>query len=1040
MAFISEDDVEQVAISEFQSMGYVHLPPIKADPDGDSPERRSNSDTILMERLKDAVHRLNPGVTQDTCDAVLAHILSRESQNLIEENRRIHRLLNEGIPFDYRTEAGLLRYDYLRVIDFNNPDNNDWLVLKQFTVIEGEHERRPDIVVFVNGLPLAVIELKAPAAQRASIIEAFHQLQTYKEEIPSLFRSNFLLVTSDGVHARYGSISADLDRFMRWRTADGVATAGPDELEQSVLIAGLFDKRTLLDLLRGFVVFGNRGRGVIKIIAGYHQYYAVRKAVTRTVEATADTGDRKVGVVWHTTGSGKSFLMAFYAGQLIGHPALENPTILVVTDRVDLDDQLDNTFVLCEELLRQTPMQATSRENLQDLLSRQAGGVILANIQKFGVESGAEALFPLLSERRNILVIADEAHRSQYGFKAKHRKDGTIAYGFAAHMRNALPNASFIGFTGTPIERNDINTPAVFGDYIDIYDLSTAVADEATVPIYYESRLARIELPDEVKPEVDTQIDALFEDGENEAKARVEALVGAEKRLKLVAADLVTHFEKRHETLVGKAMVVTMNRRICVDLYNEIIALRPDWHANDVKSGRIKIVMSGSASDPTEFRTHIGSKTRVQTIAKRADDPDDSLLMVIVCDMWLTGFDAPPMHTMYIDKPLRGHTLMQAISRVNRVFRDKPSGLVVDYIGIAQNLKQALGDYSESDQRKTGIDHEQAIALLEERLDIVRSIFHGFDYQQAVDGSPAVRLATLPPAMNWVLAYQQGLVTAATSDADRKRAEQAYDDAVLNLSRAYSAAATSELARSVREEVGFFQTVKQALAKTRDVMRPSRAANEMAVQQIVDQAISSTEIVEILKVAGLETPNISILSDEFLAEVKNIKHTNLAVEAVRKLLNDEIRSRRRVNVVEAKCFSEQLSKAIARYHNNAITTVELLQELIDLSKEVAEARKRGDNQGLSEAELAFYDALATNESAVDIMGDRALVNIASQLIATLRGNISVDWARRESARARMRRDIKRILNKYGYPPDLAPEAVQTVMKQVEALSEQLASN
>lgn len=1039
MAFISEDDVEHVAIDQFQSMGYAYLPPIEADPDGDNPERRSNGDTILLSRLRQAVYRLNPRVAPDICDVALAQITSRESQNLIEENRRVHRLMTDGIPFDYRTDTGLLRHDYLRVIDFEDPDNNDWLVLNQFTIIEVEHERRPDIVVFINGLPLAVLELKAPAAERASIIEAFDQLQTYKAEIPSLFRSNLLLVTSDGVHARYGSLSADLDRFMRWRTADGVATAGEDELEQNVLIQGLFDRHTLLQMLQKFVVFGNPGKGLIKIIAGYHQFYAVRKAVLRTVEATADTGDRKVGVIWHTTGSGKSYLMAFYAGQLVGHPALENPTILVVTDRVDLDDQLYGTFALCEDLLRQTPVQARSREHLQELLSRRAGGVILANIQKFSVEGGDGGLFPLLSERRNILVIADEAHRSQYGFKARHRKDGALAYGFAAHMRNALPHASFIGFTGTPIEKGDKNTPAVFGDYIDTYDLSAAVADEATVPIYYESRLARIDLPDEAKPEIDAQIDALFEDEEDGATARVEALVGAKTRLNLVAADLVEHFEERRKTLLGKAMVVAMSRRICVDLYDEIITLRPDWHDQDVNAGRIKIVMSGSASDPLEFQPHIGNPTRTRTIAKRAADPDDSLLMVIVCDMWLTGFDAPPMHTMYIDKPLRGHTLMQAIARVNRVFRDKPSGLVVDYIGIAQSLKLALADYTDRDQDKTGIDHEQAVSILAEKLDIVRSIFHGFDYQEAVMGDARVRLETLPPAMNWILEYQQKLVVAATSPADKKSAEQAYDDAVLKLSRAYSAAATSDLARSVREEVGFFQTVKQALAKARDVRRPSRSANEMALQQIVDQAIASTEIVEILKVAGLETPNISILSDEFLAEVKAIKQKNLAVEAVRKLLNDEIRSRRRVNVVEAKRFSEQLSDAIAHYHNNAISTVEMLQELIDLAKEVADAKKRGDNQGMSEAELAFYDALATNQSAVDIMGDEALLTIASRLLSALRGNISVDWARRESARALMRRDIKRILNEFGYPPDLAPEAVQIVMKQVEALSDELAS-
>jgi len=1056
MAFLPEAAVEQALLDQLRALGYAIEREEDIGPDGRRPERESHDEVVLRKRFEDAVARLNPNLPLAARQEAIRKVTQLERPSLLEENRRLHRLMTEGVDVEYDADDGTLTAGKVALIDFERPERNDWLAVRQFVVIHGQHKRRPDVVVFVNGLPLAVIELKAPGSAGAHLLGAFNQLQTYKKQIPALFNTNALLVTSDGIAARVGSLSADLERFMPWRTTDGTDVAPKGAPELSTLIEGVFEHRRLLDLLRDFTVFGETGSGLVKIIAGYHQFHAVKKAVEQTIRAMppADLvredparyglpsvkdqrpGDRRVGVIWHTQGSGKSLLMAFYAGQLVKHPALENPTLVVLTDRNDLDDQLFSTFSMCRDLIRQTPVQAEGREHLKELLNRASGGVIFTTLQKFGEIDGP------LTTRRNVVVIADEAHRSQYGFKAKvDGQTGEISYGFAKYLRDALPNASFIGFTGTPIEAADVNTPAVFGHYIDIYDISRAVEDGATVPIYYESRLARIELAEDEKPKIDAEIEELLEDEEEPTRERVkqkwatvEALVGSDKRLKQVAQDIVHHFEARVQALSGKAMIVCMSRRICVKLYDEIVKLRPHWHSLDDNAGAVKIVMTGAASDPPEWQQHIGNKARRDLLAKRARDPNDPLKLVIVRDMWLTGFDAPCMHTMYVDKPMRGHGLMQAIARVNRVFRDKPAGLIVDYIGIAQNLKNALAQYSPRDRDHTGIDEAEAIAVMLEKVEIVRDMFHGFDYLSALNGSPQARLAMMAGAIEWILDRQQQWAAQERTPEGKKAAHRRYQDAVLALSKAFALAASSDEAREIREEVGFFQAIRAALVKSSVGAGTSAQDRELAIQQIVSRAVVSTEIVDILKAAGIQSPDISILSDEFLAEVQQMEKKNLALEALHKLLNDGIRSRAKANVVQTRAFSERLEEAVARYHANAITTAEVLQELIQLAKDIRAARQRGEEAGLTDEEIAFYDALAENESAVQVMGDEKLRVIAHELLTSLRENVTVDWAHRESARARMRVLVKRILRKYGYPPDLQDAAVQTVLQQAEALS------
>lgn len=1056
MAFLSEAAIELALLEQLRGLGYRLEREENIGPDGHHPERESHDEVVLKKRFESAVACLNPALPTEAQQDAVRKVMQSELPSLLEENRRLHKLMTEGVDVEFYAEDGTLTAGKVNLIDFEHPENNDWLVVSQFVVIASQYNRRPDVVVFVNGLPLAVIELKAPGNGNATLAGAFNQLQTYKKQIPALFNTNALLVTSDGITARVGSLSADLERFMPWRTTDGKEIAPKGAPELSTLIEGVFEQRRLLDLLCHFTVFGETGSGLAKIIAGYHQFHAVIRAVDSTLRASSQwqgvqedpreyglpsvktqaKGDRRAGVIWHTQGSGKSLLMAFYAGQLVKHQAMANPTLVVLTDRNDLDDQLFATFSMCRDLIRQTPVQAESREDLTKLLARASGGVIFTTLQKFGETSQA------LTERRNVVVIADEAHRSQYGFRAKvDAKTGEISYGFAKYLRDALPNASFIGFTGTPIEADDVNTPAVFGNYIDVYDISRAVEDGATVPIYYESRLARIELDEDEKLKIDAEVNELTEDDPEVEQERfkrkwstVEALVGSDKRLALVAQDMITHFEDRVASLDGKAMVVCMSRRICVKLYDEIVKLRPDWHSADDNAGAVKIVMTGAASDPEEWQQHIGNKARRDLLAKRARHAKDPLKLVIVRDMWLTGFDAPCMHTMYVDKPMQGHGLMQAIARVNRVFRDKPAGLIVDYIGIAQNLKSALQQYSKNDQENTGVDESQAIAVLMEKYEVVRDMYHGFDYASAMGGTPQERLAMMAGAIEWILEMQQKLAAKEKTKDGKKDAHRRYQDAVLALSKAFSLASASDEAREIREEVGFFQAIRAALVKSSTGSGVTQLERELAIQQIVSRAVVSTEIVDILAAAGIKSPDISILSDEFLAEVQQMERKNLALEALRKLINDGIRSRSKSNVVQTKAFSERLEDAVARYHANAITTAEVLQELIDLAKDIRAARQRGEEQGLSEDEIAFYDALAENESAIQMLGDDKLKLIAHELLVSLHENVSVDWAHRDSARARMRVLVKRILRKYGYPPDLQDAAVQTVLQQAEALS------
>jgi len=867
MPFLSEAAVELALLEQLKKLGYRIEREEDIGPDGHRPERESHDEVVLKKRFEKAVLRLNHELPVEASQDAVRRVIQSELPSLLEENHRLHKLVTEGVDVEYYADDGTLTAGKVALIDFEIPEQNDWLAVSQFVVINAQMNRRPDVVVFVNGLPLAVIELKAPGSEGAHLLGAFNQLQTYKQQIPALFNTNALLVISDGISARVGSLSADIERFMPWRTTDGMRIASKGEPELSTLIEGVFEHRRLLDLLCHFTVFGETGSGLAKIIAGYHQFHAVRHAVNSTLTASSPDGNQRVGVIWHTQGSGKSLLMAFYAGLLVKHPEMANPTLVVLTDRNDLDDQLFSTFSMCRDLIRQTPVQAESREDLQKILSRASGGVIFTTLQKFG-----EIAEPLTT-RRNVVVIADEAHRSQYGFKAKvDAKSGEFAYGFAKYMRDALPKASFIGFTGTPIEADDINTPAVFGNYIDVYDISRAVEDGATVQIYYESRLARIELDEEEKPKIDAEVNELTEEDSEADQERfkrkwstIEVLVGSDKRLALVAKDMVAHFEDRVAALNGKAMVVCMSRRICVKLYDEIIKLRPEWHSADDNAGAVKIVMTGAASDPQEWQQHIGNRARCDLLAKRARDSKDPLKLVIVRDMWLTGFDAPCMHTMYVDKPMQGHGLMQAIARVNRVFRDKPAGLIVDYIGIAQKLKSALQQYSKNDQENTGVDESQAVAVMMEKYEIVRDMYHCYDYVSAMNGTPQERLAMMAGAIEWILDLQQKLAAKEETKEGKKNAHRRYQDAVLALSKAYALASASDEARTIREEVGFFQAIRAALVKSSTGSGVTQQERELAIQQIVSRAVVSTEIVDILAAAGLTSPDISILSDYFLA-------------------------------------------------------------------------------------------------------------------------------------------------------------------------------
>jgi len=1046
MTTIIENHVEQAALETFAELGYAIESGSNIAPEGRAQERTSYRDVILEERLAAAVDRINPHIPVSSREEAIRQLLRTDYADTVSENRRLHQMIVDGVTTEERLPNGDIVRHHIRFIDLDDVDANDWLATNQYMVI-GESERRPDVVVFINGLPIGILELKSPSFEAATLDAAYEQIQTYKNQIPALFRTNELLVTSDGIGARVGSLTAAKSRFMVWRTIDGESEAPTSMAQLEVLLSGLFERQRLLSFIRDFIVFGDTGEEIIKIIAGYHQYHAALKGLECTLRATASPSDKRIGVIWHTQGSGKSLLMAFYAGLVIKHPDMRNPTIVVVTDRNDLDDQLFSTFHMCRDLLRQNPVPITNRAELRKELARQSGGVIFTTIQKFSPGED-EDNFPLLTDRDNVVVIADEAHRSQYGFKAHiNGRSGDMSYGFARHLRDALPNASFIGFTGTPIETTDTNTRAVFGSYIDTYDIAKAVRDGATVPILYESRLARVELDHDKSATLDDEIAEEMEDvseaDERKLSARlagIEAVVGSEERIKRVAADLVEHLEARTATLEGKAMVVCMSRRICVALYEAIRDIRPEWHDEDDSAGAMKVVMTGSASDPQPWQFHIGKnqKSRAKSIAQRAKDANDPLKLVIVRDMWLTGFDAPPMHTMYVDKPMKGHGLMQAIARVNRVFKDKQSGLIVDYIGIAQSLRDALSIYSPGDRKEIETDSSRASEVLQEKYEIVRSMFRpkdpsGFDYRPATSPeTPAkTRLSILAGAMDWILTMQQRLSAQETDPAKKRKAQMRYADAVLELRKATGLAAGQPLSHEIAEDVAFFENVRAALIKNSPGEGKSLQDRETAIRQIVSRAVVSTDIINILEAAGIGDANISILSDEFLSEIREMKQENLAIEALRKLLNGEIRSQGQRNVTLAKSFSTRLEGTIHRYHNNAITTAEALEELIKLAQDYRASAQRGEDHGLTPEEMAFYDALADNESAVEAMKEEGLRTIATLLVQTVRDNATVDWTQRESARAKMRVVVKRLLRKYGYPPDMQHHAVQTVLAQAE---------
>ncbi|MGO8754899.1 MAG: type I restriction endonuclease subunit R [Gallionellaceae bacterium] len=1042
MSVLNESIVEDASLAWLAGLGYavLHGPDIAAGMPGAERSDPNYRDVVLESRLHQALERLNRDLPADALEDAFRKLTRTDAPSLVERNRAVHRMLVDGVTVEYRRKDSSIAGAQARVIDFDTPDNNDWLAVNQFTVADGQHTRRPDVVLFVNGLPLAVIELKNPADENATIWSAYQQLQTYQAQIPALFASNAALLVSDGVQARIGALCAGKEWFKPWRTITGREDAAAKLAELQVVLEGVFEKRRFLNLVRHFIVFEDEGGGkIIKKMAGYHQFHAVNVAVEETLRAAqlrteeergryfaerqsgGAPGDRRVGVVWHTQGSGKSLTMAFYAGRMILHPAMENPTLVVLTDRNDLDDQLFGTFARCRDLLRQAPVQAADRADLREKLKVASGGVVFTTIQKFFPEEKGDR-YPVLSDRLNIVVIADEAHRSQYDF----------IDGFARHMRDALPNASFIGFTGTPIEQTDANTRAVFGEYISVYDIQRAVIDGATVPIYYESRLAKLELKQSERPKIDPNFEEATEGEEVERKeklksrwAQLEAVVGSENRLKLVARDLVEHFENRLATMDGKAMVVCMSRRICAELYREIAALRPEWHNVDDEQGAMKVVMTGSASDPMEWQTHIRNKPRREVLAARFRDPKDKFQIVIVRDMWLTGFDVPSLHTMYVDKPMRGHGLMQAIARVNRVFKDKPGGLVVDYLGLADELKKALATYTESGGTgKTAIDQAEAVAVMLEKYEVCCGLFHGFDWAHWLVGTPAQRLSLLPAAQEHILAQNDG----------KNRLLQIVTD----LSKAFALAVPHDEALRIRDDVGFFQAVRAVLAKSVPGERKTDEELDHAIRQIISKAMVSDAVVDIFAAAGLKKPDISILSDEFLAEVQGMPQRNLAVELLQKLLKGEIKVRARRNVVQARSFAELLEQAVRKYQNRAIETAQVIEELIQLAKDMRAADARGEALKLTDDELAFYDALEVNDSAVKVLGEPTLVHIARELVETVKKNVTIDWTVRENVRAQLRVIVKRILRKYGYPPDKQEKATQTVLEQAELLSQEWA--
>ena len=1072
MTRITENTIETFAIDLLNKLGYAYIYAPDIAPDGENPERENYGEVLLLNRLQDAVKKINPTIPATAQAEAIKEIQRIASPELLTNNETFHRLLTEGVPVNKRVD-GDDRGDRVWLIDFNNPYNNDFVVANQFTIIENNINKRPDIILFVNGIPWVVIELKNAADENTTIHSAFKQIETYKALIPSLFTYNGLVVVSDGLEAKAGSISSGFSRYMSWKTADGKAEASHLVSQLETLIQGMLNKATLIDLIRHFIVFEKSKKedavtGIttittVKKLAAYHQYYAVNRAVESTLRATGYTleketplsmvkespesygvpgvknqtiGDKKGGVVWHTQGSGKSLSMVFYTGKIV--LALDNPTILVITDRNDLDDQLFDTFAASKQLLRQDPVQAEDRSQLKDLLKVASGGVVFTTIQKFQPEAGN--VYEQLSDRKNIVVIADEAHRTQYGFHAKtiDAKDERgnvigkkIVYGFAKYMRDALPNATYLGFTGTPIENTDVNTPAVFGNYVDIYDIAQAVEDGATVRIYYESRLAKVNLSDEGKQLVDELDDELEqEDLTNTQKAKakwtqLEALVGSDNRIKNIANDIVAHFSQRQEVFEGKGMIVSMSRRIAVDLYEAIIAIKPEWHSDDLNKGVIKVVMTAASSDGAKISKHHTTKEQRRTLAERMKNPDDELQLVIVRDMWLTGFDAPSMHTLYIDKPMKGHNLMQAIARVNRVYKDKPGGLIVDYLGIAADLKKALAFYADAGGKgdPTTIQ-EQAVQLMLEKLEVVAQMYHGFEYETYFDADTSKKLSLILAAEEHILGLDDG----------KKR----YINEVTALSKAFAIAIPHDQAMDAKDEVSFFQAVKARLAKF-DGTESGKTDEEIetTIRQIIDKALVSEKVIDVFDAAGIKKPDISILSEEFLMELKGMEHKNVALEVLKKLLNDEIKSRAKKNLVQSRTFLEMLENSIKKYHNKILTAAEVMDELIKLSKDIVEMDNEAKHMGLTDFEYAFYTAVANNDSARELMQQDKLRELAVVLTETIRQNASIDWTIKESVRARLKVAVKRILRKFGYPPDMQMLATETVLKQAEMIANEI---
>ena len=1071
---ITESAIEKFAIELLEKQGYQYIYGPDIAPDSETPERTSFENVLLPERIKNAVSRINPAVPVDAQEDAVKQLQRLNSPDLIANNETFHRMLTEGINVTYQKD-GNSRGDLVWLIDFNELENNDFIVLNQYTIIENRVNKRPDVVLFINGLPIVVMELKNPADENATVHSAFWQLQTYKQTIPSLFAYNGFVIISDGLEAKAGTVSSSYSRFMAWKTSDGKVEASPLIGQLETLIRGMLDKKTLLDIIRHFIVFEkskkeDKKTGVITIqtvkkLAGYHQYYAVNRAVESTLRAsgyagkTSDNsekievhespesygltgvksqpvGDKKGGVIWHTQGSGKSLSMVFYTGKIV--LAMDNPTVLVITDRNDLDDQLFDTFAASKQLLRQEPVQAENRQNLKDLLKVASGGVVFTTIQKFQPEEGN--VYEKLSERKNIIVIVDEAHRTQYGFKAKiidvkdenGRVTGKkIVYGFAKYLRDALPNATYLGFTGTPIENTDVNTPAVFGNYVDIYDIAQSVFDGATVRIYYESRLAKIALSDEGRKLIEEFDDELEQDELTEtqkAKAKwtqLEALVGSADRIKQVAKDIITHFEQRQEVMDGKGMIVTMSRRIAAELYKAIIELKPEWHSDDLKKGVIKVVMTSASSDGPEISKHHTTKDQRRSLADRMKEPDDELKLVIVRDMWLTGFDVPSLHTLYIDKPMKGHNLMQAIARVNRVYKDKTGGLIVDYLGIASDLKRALSFYSDAGGKgDPAVNQEKAVQIMLEKLEVVSQMFHGFNYKQYFQADTGKKLSLILAAEEHLLGLENG----------RKR----FIDEVAALSRAFSIAIPNEQAMDVKDEVAFFQAVKSRLVKfDSSLSEKTDEEIETAIRQVIDKALVTEKVIDVFDAAGIKKPDISILSEDFLLEVKNMEHKNIALEVLKKLLNDEIKSRAKKNLIQSKTLMEMLENSIKRYHSKIITATEVIEELITLSKEIHRMDKEPKEMGLSDAEYAFYTAIADNDSARQVMEKEKLRELAVVLYEKVKENASIDWTIKESVKAKLKVIVKRILRQYGYPPDMQILATETVLKQAELIADEL---